>query len=97
MSEFDGLTHYLKGPSGEDVEPSAEVPEVVCDSGLSNQQVWGYSIAGAVIAAAMSLVGALTLIPTVLKSNVSVKSTLAGTSIFNAFSVSPPPAGAAAW
>ena len=89
MSEFDGPTHFLKGPAGDDVELISELPEVVCVGDLSNTQVWGYSMAGAVIAAAMSLSGALCLIPMVLKS-ADTQGSIAGMGIFNAFSVRRP-------
>jgi len=65
MSEFEGDVHYLKGPDGSDIEAAEEFPakaECTGDGRLNMSQVWGYSIAGSLIGASMSLSGCLLLL-----------------------------------
>mmetsp|Transcript_1304 Transcript_1304/g.3163 ORF Transcript_1304/g.3163 Transcript_1304/m.3163 type:complete len:669 (-) Transcript_1304:121-2127(-) len=86
MSEFDGDVHYLKGPDGGDVVAVEEFPakaECTGDGKLNISQVWGYSIAGSIIGAAMSLSGALFLLCFAKRDNFGAS--LAHFNILNAF------------
>lgn len=87
LSEFEDGMHYMKSPDNADVNPFETHPEAqACGkSGLNNSQIWGYSFAGSIAGALMSLIGAVLLIPTVVSG---VKLNFKHATSINSFAVS---------
>jgi len=64
-TEFENTAHYLKDTAGEDVEPSAELPEKAEAVKVKKEKKpdWGASIGAAIIVSFITLIGVVLAVP----------------------------------
>jgi len=79
-TEFEATAHYLKDSVGDDVEPSAELPDGAVPQDTSDERQeskpWGGVIGASIIINVISLIGVISCVPIIAKWTASNKAPL---------------------